>query len=86
MHAVKRGKRCYKFTQPSAPIKGLQALRGGGHHGTHNLIEVDFGFSNGFPGSADGEWYSIVHEHLMKLCYRGRIRVVDDWMVGIADG
>lgn len=65
---------------------GLQAcLWGGGASRTHNLINIDFGFGNGFPGSTDGERYSIIHKDLMKLCYRGWIRVVYDWVVGVAD-
>lgn len=65
---------------------GTVRLRHGRRPNTHNLIEVDFGFSNGFPGSTDGEWYSIIHEHLMELCYGWRIGVVDDRVVGVADG
>lgn len=58
----------------------------GRHHKTHNFIEVDFGFSDGFPSSTNGERYSITHKDLMKLRYGGRIRVVDDGMVRVADG
>lgn len=53
---------------------------------THNLVEVNSGFSNGLPSSTDGQRYAIIHEHLMKLCYSGRIRVVDDRVVGVANG
>lgn len=70
-----------------SPLDPVHWGRGsGGVTDTHNLIKVDSGFSNGFLGSTDGQRYTIVHEHLMELCYRGRAWVVDDRVVGVAYG